>query len=178
MEEQYAAEKSRLEKEREEEHRSLRGDIEALKGALIKRDHFKDFNMSGRDLSLRFQDLASEIDAFSRIRWDNERETTWPFPDKVFRRSDNERRSKKHVIQNTLWAILYERIFCTPFRVLGSEGMLMERDWVEKYGQGELPYPVCLIIQLSSTRFEIFGGPCTLSKAYKSFRKMEIRHHQ
>jgi hypothetical protein len=170
MEEQYAAGKLILEKEREEERRGLRGEVEALKGAMVKRDHFK-FKpmMSGRELALRFQDLASEIDDFSRVRWDNRQETTWPFPDKVFRNSENERRSKQYVIQNTIWVILYERIFCTPFRVLGTEGKLMEQDWIEKYGKGELPHPDCLIRQLSSTRFEISGGPCALSKAYQSF---------
>ena len=131
IEEKYAAERLR----REEEHRSLRDDVETLKRALIKRSHFK--TMSDRELSLRFQDLATEIDDVSRVRWDNTRESTWPFPDEVLRKLENERRSKQHVIQNTIWVILYERIFCTPFRVLGTEGELIEQDWIEKYGQGE-----------------------------------------
>jgi len=95
--------------------------------------------MSDRELSHRFQDLVSEIDDFSRVRWDNERETTWPFPDKVLRESENERRSKQYVIQNTIWVILYEMIFCTPFRVLGAKGKLKEQDWIEKYGQDLKP---------------------------------------
>jgi len=166
LEEQNAAEKLRLEIKKEKEHRKLKGDIEALKGAKVKRDHFK--AMTDRDLVPRFKDIASEIDDFSRVRWDNRREATWPFPDKVLRESENERRSKQYVIQNTIWVILYERIFCTPFRVLGTEGKLMEQDWIEKYGKGELSHPDCLIRQLSSTRFEISGGhcTCTLSKAY------------
>ena len=143
IEEKYVAEILR----REEEHRSLKGDVETLKGAPIKRSHFK--TMGGRELSLRFQDLATEIDDFSRVRWDNRRESTWPFPDKVLRKLENERRSKQHVIQNTIWVIFYERIFCTPFRVLGTEGELMEQDWIEKYGQGELLHPIRLIRQLS-----------------------------
>jgi len=145
MEEQYAAGKLRVEKEREEERRGLRDEVEALKGAMVKRDHFKFKSMmSGRELSLRFQDLASEIDAFSRVRWDNRQETTWPFPGKVFRESENERRSKQYVIQNTIWVILYERIFCTPFRILGTEGKLMEQDWIEKYGK-DLKSPMALV---------------------------------
>jgi len=100
--------------------------------------------MSDRELSQQFNDLASDIDNFSRVRWDNRRETTWPFPDRVFRKSENERRSKKHVIQNTFWVILYERIFCTPFRVLGTEGKLKEQDWIEEYGQ-DLKSPAALV---------------------------------
>ena len=165
FEEQDAIEKLRLEKEKVGKHRKLKGDVE---GTLVKKA------MSYRDLALGFQDLVSEIDDLSRVRWDNKREADWPFPDRVLCKSENARRSKQHIVQNTIWVILYERIFCTPFRVFGAEGKLMERDWIEKYGQGELPHPVCLIRQLSSTRFEVSGGPCTLSKAYQRFRKMEI----
>jgi hypothetical protein len=120
LEEQHAAEKLRLEIQKEEEHKKLKGDVEALKGIIVKRDHFK--AMSDRELSLQFNDLASEIDSFSRVRWDNRRETAWPFQDRVFRKYENEKRLKKQVIQNTFWVILYERIFCTPFRVFGSKG--------------------------------------------------------
>jgi hypothetical protein len=125
--------------------------------------------MNDRDFALGFQDLANEIDDFSRVPWDNRREATWPFPYTVLRKSRNERRSKQYIIKNTIWVILYERIFCTPFRVLGTEGKLIEQDWIEKYGQGELLHPICLIKQLSSTRFEVSGHPCALSKAYQKF---------
>jgi len=144
LEGHHAAEKLKLEKEKEEEHRQLRGNFEVLMGAMVNRDRFK--IMSDRGFALGFQDLANEIDFFSRVRWDNKREVTWPFPDRAFRKVENERRSKQHVIQNTIWVILYERIFCTPFRV-----------------------PIFLIRQLNSTRFEVSGGPCTLSKAHQSF---------
>jgi len=125
----------RLKKDMEEKLRSLMDDVKAL-------DHFK--AISDRDLALRFQDLASEIDDFSRAPWDNKQEATWPFPEKVLRKSDNERRSKQYVIQNTIWVILYERIFCTPFRILGTEGKLMEQDWIEKYGK-DLKSPMALV---------------------------------
>ena len=136
LEEQNAANKLRLEKKREEEYKKLKGDVDALRGAMVNGAHFK--AMSDRELVPRFRDIASEIDDFSRVRWDNRRAATWPFPESVLRKSENERRSKQYVVQNTIWVILYERIFCTPFRVLGAQGRLMERDWIEYYGQGEL----------------------------------------
>jgi hypothetical protein len=98
--------------------------------------------MSDHELAIRFQNLASEVDEFARVRWDNNQESTWLFPDKVLRKSENERRTKQYIVQNTLWVILYERIFCTPFRMLGDEGKSLERIWVEKYGQGELLYSI------------------------------------
>ncbi|KAN0071939.1 hypothetical protein V8E54_009668 [Elaphomyces granulatus] len=154
LEEQNAAEKLRLEIKKEKEYRKLKDDVEALKGAMVKGDHFK--AISDRDLIARFKDIASEIDDFSRVRWDNRRKATWPFPDSVLRKSENERRSKQYVIQNTIWAILYERIFCTPFRVLGPQGKLMEQDWIENYGQGELScmHPINLPHQITEWRYE------------------------
>jgi hypothetical protein len=88
MEEEYVAKRIKLEQEKEEELRSLKDENQALKGAMVKRDHFK--AMSERELALRFKDLASEIDGFSRVPWDNKQEVTWPFPEKVLRKSDNE----------------------------------------------------------------------------------------
>ena len=41
-------------------------------------------------------------------------------------------------MQNTLWVILYEMIFCTPFRVFGEEGVKLDMQWLDKYGQGKL----------------------------------------
>jgi len=137
MRELHDAEKLELEAKREEENKSLRDDNEALKSALVKRDHFK--AMSDHELAERFQNLASEVDEFARVRWDIRRESTWPFPDQLLRNSENERRTKQHVVQNTLWVILYEKIFCTPFRVLGEGGEPLELEWIQQYGQGKLP---------------------------------------
>ena len=145
MREQHDAEKLELEAKRERENKSLRDDNEALKSALVKRDHFK--AMSDHELAQRFQNLASEVDEFARVRWDSRRESTWPFPDQVLRNSENERRTKQHVVQNTLWVILYEKIFCTPFRVLGEGGKPLEREWIEKYGQGKLLCSISPLVQ-------------------------------
>ncbi|KAH0558446.1 hypothetical protein GP486_004892 [Trichoglossum hirsutum] len=131
----HDAEKVELENKRIKEHRELRETVEKLKGALVKRDHFK--VLSDHDLSHRFQDIASEVDDFARVDWDNGLEHSWPFPEKLFRDSVNERRTKQHIIQNTIWGILYEKIFCTPFRVLGSEGKLLEGEWLNRYGPVE-----------------------------------------
>jgi hypothetical protein len=125
-----------LQKKHEEEHRSLRERVESLKEALVKGDRFK--AMTDRELARRFQDLTSDVDTFARFRWDDGRVQTWPFPNKVFLNSENQRRDKQYLFQNTIWVILYERIFCTPFRVLGNEGTSLEQQWMANFGQGEL----------------------------------------
>jgi DNA repair exonuclease SbcCD ATPase subunit len=136
MRERHDAEKLELEAKWEEKIKILMDEKEDLKSALVKRDHFK--AMSDHELAQRFQNLASEVDEFARVRWDSRLESTWPFPDQLLRNSENERRTKQHVVQNTLWVILYEKIFCTPFRVLGEGGKPLELEWIKKYGQGRL----------------------------------------
>jgi len=91
--------------------------------------------MSDNELALRFHDLANEVDDIARADWDNRRESAWYFPGNVLRNSENVRRAKQHLLQNTIWVILYEKIFCTPFRVFGNEGKSLERAWTEKHGQ-------------------------------------------
>jgi hypothetical protein len=123
-----------LEIKPEQENKSLRDDIADLTALVAKRGHFR--AMRDYDLANRFQKLANEVDGFARVRWDIKRESAWPFPDEVIRKSQNERITKKNIVLNTLWVILYEGIFCTPFRVLGEEGKSLEKKWMEKYGQG------------------------------------------
>ncbi|KAI9774838.1 MAG: hypothetical protein M1840_000054 [Geoglossum simile] len=133
MTEDHNAIVAALGKQREEEQRSLWKRIESLKGALVKGDRFK--AMSDRELARRFQDLTSDVDAFARLRWDDGRVRTWPFPDKAFLSSENQRRDKQYLFQNTIWVILYEKIFFTPFRVLGKEGKSLEQRWMASFGQ-------------------------------------------
>jgi hypothetical protein len=140
MDELHHAKIVELETKWKQENKELRVYVEDLTEALLKRDHFK--AMSDHDLAIRFQDLANEVDQFARARWDHSREPTWPFPDRVLRKSENERRTKQYIVQNTLWVILFERIFCTPFRVLGDEGKSLERRWIEEHGQGEPLYSI------------------------------------
>ncbi|KAH7342510.1 hypothetical protein BKA65DRAFT_504248 [Rhexocercosporidium sp. MPI-PUGE-AT-0058] len=133
---EYESEKTEMRASHEKEKisltRGLQESVEVLKGALVKRDHFK--AMSDHELSYRFQEISSEVDDLARIRWDQRQVSTWPFPDQSLQHSENERRMKQYLIQNTLWVILYERVFCTPFRVLGEEGKALERDWIHEFG--------------------------------------------
>jgi hypothetical protein len=126
-----------LGKQREEEQRSLREQNQSLKGALVNRDGFK--AMSDHKLASRFQELTSDVDAFARVQWDIGRVRTWPFPDTAFLNSENQRMDKQYLVQNTIWVILYKKIFFTPFRVLGKEGKSLEQQWMASFGQGKHP---------------------------------------
>jgi chromosome segregation ATPase len=131
-----ATERVEMEEGRARDTMRLRKDVEDLKGALLERDHSK--SMSDREAARLFQDIVSEVDEFARVQWDVKYESTWPFPEKSLRMSENIRRAKQYIIQNTLWVILYEKIFCTPFRVLGDEGKSLEEQWIGEFGQGKV----------------------------------------
>jgi hypothetical protein len=134
--EAHASDKAKMEEEHARDKIHLRKDVEDLKGALVKREHSK--AMSDREAAQLFQDIGEEIDSFARVQWDEKYKLTWPFPEKSIQKSENIRRTKQYIIQNTLWIILYEKIFCTPFRVLGDEGKSLEDQWVEEFGRGKL----------------------------------------
>jgi hypothetical protein len=141
MEAEHKAEKAKMRAECEAEKiahvRGLKETVEILKMELVKRDHFK--AMSDRELANRFKEITNEVDDFSRYPWEEDQESSWPFSLHAILSSEkNERVTKQEVMQNTLWVILYKKIFCTPFRVLGEEGKALDLEWVEKHGQGEL----------------------------------------
>jgi hypothetical protein len=114
----------------------LRATNEQLKNALVERDHFK--VISDREVANVFQDISSYVEEFAGEPWDRSLQDTWPFPSAAFEELENDRRTRTHLIQNTLWVILYEMIFCTPFRVFGEEGVKLDMQWLDKYGQGKL----------------------------------------
>ncbi|KAH6663360.1 hypothetical protein B0J14DRAFT_609299 [Halenospora varia] len=118
---------------KEEYAKGFRHTVETLKEALVTRDNFS--AMSDHELKERFKDISVELDEVARIEWDKGLERSWPFSIQYLKKGGNERRTKKTLIQNTLWVILYESIFYTPFRFLGREGKALEDKWRDKYGE-------------------------------------------
>jgi hypothetical protein len=113
-------------------------DIEDLKAELVKRQNFK--TLTDIEIYNRFTTLVNEIDDVSRGTWDNRREQTWPFPDKVLQhppKGTNTRELKQHIVQNTIWIELYEWIFSTPFKVFGEEGEMLQDMWLKQYTAGK-----------------------------------------
>ena len=124
--------KAQLERAHAEETKRLRRDIEAYSEDLLARDDFKP--MLDNEIKGRFLDLAQEIDTLARLEWKpNQKEWT----NQVLRRlSGNQRLLKKQILQDSVWVILHENIFCSPFRVFGEEGRRLESQWNDKYQQG------------------------------------------
>jgi hypothetical protein len=117
--------------------RQLTADNERLLRFSIKKEVFK--AMTDTDLEERFGAIRREVDGLARVDWNELRKSNWPVPERAIQQAKIPRVAKQHLIQNSLWAILYDRVFCTPFRVLGSEGRALDQDWAQEFGQGECP---------------------------------------
>lgn len=118
-----------------EMRREDRGEIEALRGALVAREHSK--GLSDPEIWTRFKDVAAEVDRLSRIVWDKRRESGWPLSESNLRRSGNQRKLKQHIVQSSIWIILYEQIFYSPFQIFAQEGQAIHHEWTGYFGEGK-----------------------------------------
>ena len=118
------------------EHHNLSEKVENLKDRLIMGDRFK--AMSDRELANLFEDLTDDVDVFARVPWAECCADTWFLTAKAFAKSGNAREDQQFLFQNTIWTILYEKIFRHPFQVLGDEGESLQQQWLAQFGgQGE-----------------------------------------
>ncbi|OQV06072.1 hypothetical protein CLAIMM_10704 [Cladophialophora immunda] len=141
MREDFEAREKEARQREMERIEQFRLEAEELKGELVKRDHFK--GLSDPEICNRFKKLAGEVDSFSRIQWEKKREARWPIQENVLRRSENPRKLKQQIVQSTIWMILKEKIFHSPFGVLGDDGQRMHREWTGEFGEdqsSELPH--------------------------------------
>ncbi len=131
--------KTAHEADKAEAIKALKETAEELKTALVERDHFK--AMSDREVANYFREINTYVDDFARAAypWDESKMPSWPFQAHELRNSGNDRRTKQNIMHNTLWVILFDMIFCTPFRMFGKEGRNLELEWIKQYGDGEFP---------------------------------------
>jgi DNA repair exonuclease SbcCD ATPase subunit len=120
----------------EEERVGLRTVIEEFKIAATRREHFK--GLRDNDLVRRFRMILSHVEGFSRMRWDEDREASWPIAKSHMWQltASNPRKLKEYIVQSSLWSLLHERIFRSPFCVFGYEGRDMDRNWISTYASG------------------------------------------
>jgi predicted nucleic acid-binding Zn-ribbon protein len=123
------------EKEYEAKEKEYETVIEDFKSSSARREHFK--GMTDSQAAAQYKRLANSIDEFSRIEWERNKEHTWPIPDKdMSRLARNTRKLKQHIIQNTLWLLLYDHVFQSPFKILGIDGEQDDKEWIPIYSSG------------------------------------------
>jgi hypothetical protein len=128
----FRANKARLEIAHAEEMKQLRKDIDAHSAALLARDDFKP--MPDDEIKVRFLDLVQDVDALARL---GRRVDQKAWTSRVLHRlSPNQRLLKKQILQDIIWVILHNYIFCSPFRILGEEGQSLETQWNAECGKG------------------------------------------
>lgn len=174
MEMDFNDEKSQLQSDHVEQQVRLKRDIEALNGAPIAREHFKP--LSDHDLKSRFSDLVDDIDYIARLEW-KYNQTDWT-NELLGQVSKNQRKLKKHILQESMWIALYENIFCSPFRVFGQEGRSLETQWTDAFGQGR--YSSFALLGQCADVNRLPTGERILYLAETQPRRgaMEIRDHQ
>ena len=113
-----------------QENYQLRSANEELKQDLFDRKHFK--GLRDRDLTGLFTTIVGQVREFSNLDWDPRRESEWPFAEHQLLdiHRHNIRKLKKQLLQNTIWILLYNHIFSSPFRIMGIEARDFDSDWV------------------------------------------------
>ena len=119
--------------------RELRSVAEEMRTAL-SRENYK--WLKDHHIVARFKAIANEIYLFSRLEWDVHREARWPCSENTLLRlyPQNTRKLKQCIVQSSLWTFLYERIFRSPFCIVGPEGAEVDREWEDIYASCELWY--------------------------------------
>lgn len=79
----------------------------------------------------QFLGVNSLVDDLSRVKWKEDRQL---WNDDVLAKlgQSNIRILRKSIIQDFIWTTLQEHVYCSPFRLFGSEGLELEREWVER----------------------------------------------
>jgi hypothetical protein len=128
--------KKELMEKYEEEEVKLRTVIEEFKVSSAKREQFK--GLTDSEVAAQYKRLANNIEDFSRLEWEFRKEGDWPFSeDRLRQLGKNTRKLKQQIIQNCLWMLLYDNIFCSPFRILGINEHEYDDRWIQIYSSGK-----------------------------------------
>ena len=122
----------------------VQSEMQTLTDALVSRERVK--MVTDAELQKTFSGVARAIDQLSRIEWKKD-DPDWPV-DLLKTFSQNLRKTRQQILQDRLWAILYTRIFCSPFRIFGVEGLDLEKQWASTFGGGK-----CKISQTETQNF-------------------------
>lgn len=130
----HQRELSQVREDHARQETALKEDIKALNEALGAREQVK--SLSDNDIESLFLTLVGLVDQMARrSTWKHNR-TEWK--DEVFDLARNSTKLKRNILQESMWIVLYENIFCTPFRIFGEEGRYLETQWSAAFGGGQI----------------------------------------
>ncbi|KAF2654019.1 hypothetical protein K491DRAFT_759285 [Lophiostoma macrostomum CBS 122681] len=136
---QHDAQIASLKRSHKHREEQLKKDIQSRNRALVARDPFKPINDD--EIKAEFSQLVVDVEEWARVEWEFNNS---PWTEEVQRElSDAPKRLKKHILLDTIWGVLHDYIFCSPFRMLGQEGETLERHWSEAFPGGTY-WTMCL----------------------------------
>ena len=110
-------------------------ELQEAKGKLVVKQNVMK-SMPDHEIASRFAVIEELVTDFSRDigrqSWESARSRQpFPFSESELKRlhKANTRVLKMQLIENTVWLILSDRIFSTPFKVLGREGEIWDDEW-------------------------------------------------
>lgn len=111
----------------------LKHEIRTRNKALLARE--KTTAMADGELKSTFLDLVHNVDTIARLEWTSNRSNwTMELQDKL---SDNPRRLQRQILLDTIWGILFQNVFCTPYRLLGDAGHKLESQWQKDFARSK-----------------------------------------
>lgn len=99
-------------------------------------------NTPDEHVKAQFADLVNQVDTLCRLGWKEEQQVWTIAQLKDFDNDANLRMLRKALLQDRVWTAFHSYIFCSPFRVLGEEGQLIEGEWCKDYGSGMLFFSI------------------------------------
>ena len=146
LEEVHTAEQAQKDQDHAQGVRQLREDVQRLNAALLTRDDqlylgelFTTPNLPTRpdeQIQSKFSEIEQMVESLGRLPW-KQQPAMWT--SEVLQsvgRNRVERVLKKAIVQDLVWCLLFNHIFCSPFRVFGAEGRSLEEEWRKQCGQG------------------------------------------
>jgi len=133
MNKQYEKKFAEVGERHENEKEQLRKDRDAYSAALLDRDKVRDKVefLSDVQITSKFHKLVKEVEDLARVEWRSE-----PNLDNLLKSlSVQPKTLMRQLLQDSIWVVLHEYIFCSPFRIFGEEGKRLQVEWVEQCGE-------------------------------------------
>lgn len=127
-EQEYKQKFDEIGKQHENDKVQLRKDRDAYSAALIERDKKtgdkKDF-LTDVQVTFKWGKLVKEVKELARLEWKRD-----PDIEGLLKSiSVQPETLKRQLLQDSIWLVLHEFIFCSPFRIFGKEGKRLEAEW-------------------------------------------------
>jgi hypothetical protein len=129
---QFDTREARLKQAHNQQQERLEKSIQSRNKALITRENFK--GQTDAQLKSDFTNLMLKVNNLASLTWTiNDSPWTDELQSQI---SDTPKRLRKQILQDSIWNIFFEKVFCSPFRVFGHEGEALENQWNKVFGKG------------------------------------------